>query len=86
MTNTDYPPGKYQKPLYFGMVILGLSLALFFDEYLTGASLIALAVGFDPYGRDRKWHEKTPLQNGLILLHVLVAVALIAYVVLVIRG
>ena len=70
---------NYNKPAYFGMVVLGLSSALFMDDFALGACLIALSVIFYPFDATIKWSKKSATQKILVIGHLIVAIALIAY-------
>lgn len=76
--NVTINPHAYQKPAYFGLLLVSLIHVVFLD-YAMAASTMALSIVFYPFDTQTPWPDKSKSQKIAILSHLLFALILILF-------
>ena len=59
----------FNKMLYLGFIVLGIYQVLFAQDYMQASASMGIALAFDPFNPQQKWHERPIWQKAVLIIH-----------------
>jgi hypothetical protein len=66
----------FNKMLYLGFIVLGIYQVLFAQDYMQASASMGIALAFDPFNPQQKWHERPIWQKAVLILHLILVATL----------